>query len=244
MKIKWTLALRVGLLATIVLICPFVRCAFGQGHTIKLTNGNFINIQVCNDQTFRIRVSPSNSFPETLMERYDIVKRDWNKETKVTKHGSDYRLATDRNRLEINGKDGTVTVRSSSDDEIITRLSVVEKGNQTYEALYGTVTDYEQSLPKKEIIGDTTRKDQVSENLKQTKKRVDPAILSLSITPNERFYGGGAASRKAIQHRGSLLRIWATYQQSDMVAPFLVSSRGWGIFNNTTALNYFDVGHF
>lgn len=244
MKIKWTLALRVGLLATIVLMCPFVRCAFGQGHTIKLTNGNFINIQVCNDQTFRIRVSPSNSFPETLMERYDIVKRDWNKETKVTKYGSDYRLATDRNRLEIDGKDGTVTVRSSSDDEIITRLSVVEKGNQTYEALYGTVTDYEQSLPKKEIIGDTTWKDQVSENLKQTKKRVDPAILSLSITPNERFYGGGAASRKAIQHRGSLLRIWATYQQSDMVAPFLVSSRGWGIFNNTTALNYFDVGNF
>ena len=178
------------------------------------------------------------------MERYGVVKKNWNSETKITKHGPNYRLTTLRNRLEINGKNGTVTVRSSSDDEIITSLSVLKKGSRTYEALHEAVTGYEQTFLKKEIIGDTTKESYVSEPVKQTESQVGPAVLSLSIKPDERFYGGGAASRKAIQHRGSLLRMWATYQQSDMVAPFLASSHGWGVFNNTTALNYFDVGHF
>ena len=244
MNIKWKRALRKGWLAMIALSCSLGMRSFGQGHTIELANGKFLNIQACNDQTFRIRVSSSNSFSETLMERYGIVKKDWVGKTNIKKYGSDYRLITNQNQLEINGKDGSITVKSRSGDKIITRLSVLEKENRTHNALYESLTDYEQALTKKEIIGDTTREDGVSERLKQTKSQVEPAILRLSIAPEERFYGGGAASRKAIQHRGSLLRIWATYQQSDMVAPFLVSSRGWGIFNNTTALNYFDVGHF
>src|SRR5690606_6131419 len=122
-------------------------------HTIELSNGNFLNIQTCNNQTFRIRVSPSNSFPETLMERYGIVKKDWDGKTKVTKHGSDYRITTDQNLLEINGKDGEIILRSQSGREIITRLSVLEKEDKTYKGLHETVTDYEQALTKREIIG-------------------------------------------------------------------------------------------
>ncbi|RZF57482.1 glycoside hydrolase family 31 protein [Sphingobacterium corticibacterium] len=244
MNIKWKLALRMGWLVMIALSCSLGIRSFGQGHTIELSNGNFLNIQTCNNQTFRIRVSPSNSFPETLMERYGIVKKDWDGKTKVTKHGSDYRITTDQNLLEINGKDGEIILRSQSGREIITRLSVLEKEDKTYKGLHETVTDYEQALTKREIIGDTTSEDRISEVVKKAENHLQPAIARLSIRPEERFYGGGAASRKAIEHRGSLLRIWATYQQSDMVSPFLVSSGGWGIFNNTTALNYFDVGHF
>jgi alpha-glucosidase (family GH31 glycosyl hydrolase) len=36
--------------------------------------------------------------------------------------------------------------------------------------------------------------------------------------------------------------MWATYQKTEIPAPFLMSSTGWGIFNNITAKNYFDIG--
>lgn len=243
-NIKWKRALPIGWIVVIVLGCSWGMRAFSQGYTLELANGKFLNIQTCNNQTFRIRVASSSNFPETLMERYGIVKKDWGSETNVTKQGSDYRLTTDQNQLDIDAKDGKITLRSLSGGERIMHLSVLEKGDKSYSGLHEAVTDYEQALTKKEIIGDTTTDDRVAEGIKRAESQSDPAIVRLSITPDERFYGGGAASRKAIQHRGSLLRIWATYQQSDMVAPFLVSSRGWGIFNNTTALNYFDVGHF
>src|SRR5690606_41433762 len=106
-----------------------------------------------------------------------------------------------QNQLEIKEKDGSITVKSRSGDKIITRLSILEKENRTYKALHESLSDYEQALTKKEIIGDTTREDRVSEGAIQAESQLEPAILRLSITPEERFYGGGAASRKAIQHR-------------------------------------------
>ena len=68
--------------------------------------------------------------------------------------------------------------------------------------------------------------------------------MEIPLTEGDRFYGGGATSRKNIQHRGEVLRMWATYQKTEITMPFLMSSNGWAIFNNTTSLNYFDVGRF
>ncbi len=73
----------------------------------------------------------------------------------------------------------------------------------------------------------------------------DPAkasILCLSLEDGERFYGGGSTSREHIQHRGELLRMWTTYQHTEMPMPFMMSSRGWGIYNNTSRKCHFDVG--
>ncbi len=36
--------------------------------------------------------------------------------------------------------------------------------------------------------------------------------------------------------------MWATYQHTEIPQPFLMSSEGWGVFNNTTVKNFFDVG--
>lgn len=47
-----------------------------------------------------------------------------------------------------------------------------------------------------------------------------------------------------IQHRGEALRMWVSNQRSEIPVPFVMSSNGWGIFNNTTWLNFFDIGRF
>lgn len=44
---------------------------------ISLKGNRYMQIQVCTDQIFRIRVDTRNEFPPTLMERYGILKTDW-----------------------------------------------------------------------------------------------------------------------------------------------------------------------
>ena len=70
------------------------------------------------------------------------------------------------------------------------------------------------------------------------------SILSISLKDGERFYGGGSTSRDHIQHRGELLRMWTTYQHTEIPMPFMISSENWGIFNNTTRKNFFDIGNY
>ena len=48
-------------------------------HIIKINNHKFIQIEPYTDRIIRIRVSDHKDFPETLMERYGIIKTDWNK---------------------------------------------------------------------------------------------------------------------------------------------------------------------
>ena len=70
------------------------------------------------------------------------------------------------------------------------------------------------------------------------------SLVEIQLKDNERFYGGGSSSRNTMQHRGNALRMWATYQRSEYVIPFVVSSDGWGILNNVTERNYFDIGRY
>ena len=70
------------------------------------------------------------------------------------------------------------------------------------------------------------------------------SIIEILLKDDERFYGGGSSSRNTMQHRGTALRMWSTYQRSEFPMPFVVSSDGWGIFNNITERNYFDIGRY
>lgn len=44
---------------------------------IRLQNGLNMNVEVCTDGIFRIRVTPHSTFSESLMQRYGIIKTDW-----------------------------------------------------------------------------------------------------------------------------------------------------------------------
>ena len=70
------------------------------------------------------------------------------------------------------------------------------------------------------------------------------SILSFTLADDERFYGGGSTSRDHIQHRGEVLRMWASYQIAEAPIPFMMSSAGWGVFDNTTVRSYFDVARY
>ena len=37
--------------------------------------------------------------------------------------------------------------------------------------------------------------------------------------------------------------MWTTYQHTEIPMPFVMSSRGWGVFNNATRKNFFDIGY-
>ena len=213
---------------------------------VPLEDDKFVSIQACTEQIYRIRISDNTDFPETLMERYGILKTEWDS-LKITsrKEKGNRIIQTKRFQFVVNEETGNISVYDFKDKMIIRNILMYPEGDQS------VCKDLAQSLQQyfgKEkqdggIIGDLNYKGTTSES-QSAAHSIQPSVLELSLSPNERFYGGGSTSRKNIQHRGSALRIWATYQKTEIPEPFVMSSEGWGIFNNTTSLNYFDIGHF
>jgi len=213
---------------------------------IPLKNNNYVSIQACTDQIFRIRVSSKADFPETLMERYSILKTDWCS-VKVTskKEKGNRIIQTAGFQLTVNEEIGDISVKDLKGKMIIGNIRVFPEGIQTVcKDLAVSLHQYfgNEKLSDN-IIGDTHKTGISSDTLKSV-NHPKSSVLEVSLTADERFYGGGSTSRKDIQHRGSALRMWATYQKTEIPMPFIMSSEGWGIFNNTTSLNYFDIGRF
>ncbi len=48
-----------------------------QAYDIRLKNGLYMNVAVCTDGIFRVRITPKKALEESLMERYGIIKTDW-----------------------------------------------------------------------------------------------------------------------------------------------------------------------
>jgi len=212
---------------------------------ILLKNNKYLSIQTCSDKIFRVRVSDKAVFSQSLMERYEILKTDWDiVKTSSKKENNNIIVQTDGYQINVNNETGDLSVKDSRGKMVVENMHIYHQGTKTI------CNDLSQSFLKYfsdvrhsgEIIGDNNYiggKD-VSNNQSET----IPSALEIPLTEGERFYGGGATSRKNIQHRGEVLRMWATYQRTEITMPFLTSSNGWAIFNNTTSLNYFDVGRF
>jgi alpha-glucosidase (family GH31 glycosyl hydrolase) len=88
--------------------------------------------------------------------------------------------------------------------------------------------------------------------LKSLVSRADVAIRSelagkgykvrFSLDKGERVYGLGDVSRENIQRRGHSYEIWVKNINSYIPIPMVHTTRGWGVFMNTTWRNVFDVG--
>lgn len=211
-----------------------------------LKNNNNISIQACSDQIFRIRISGNADFPQTLMERYGILKTNWgNVKISSKKEKGNRIIQTPGFQFVVNEETGAILVKDSKGKTIISNVRVYKGERQPI------CKDLGQSLQQyfgkgkqvDGIIGDANFANVASKSVK-AKIPYESSVLEISLAIDERFYGGGSTSRKNIQHRGSALRMWATYQKTEIPMPFLMSSNGWGIFNNTTLLNYFDIGRF
>lgn len=62
-----------------LLVCLFfLQSVFAAGEKqsfdVRLQNGLNMNVEVCTDGIFRIRVTPRPTFSESLMQRYGIIK--------------------------------------------------------------------------------------------------------------------------------------------------------------------------
>ena len=224
----------------------WVNFSFAQKETIiRLKNKKYLSIQACTNQIFRIRISSDKEFPESLMERYGIIKTDWNQTEFSTRNEKDKKIILTKNyRILVDNNAGDITIEDLKGKSIIGNISFPDEGDPVVSGLKESLNNkFKKTKTGSGIIGDTNYSASKKKK-KNGNQNTGNSLISISLKEAERFYGGGSTSRDNIQHRGEALRMWATYQIAEVPIPFLMSSNGWGIFNNTTSLNFFDIGRY
>ena len=215
-------------------------------HKVKINDGLTVSVEACSGSIFRIKVSPRKDFTESLMERYELIKTDWSDvKTDISDKGGVWTLKTPEYSLAINKKTGVMTVKDAKGGKVIREVRFLPEKEGLCGEMRSFINEKYADLKVADngggIIGDDNGK------FGEVDKHEIPAadavsILSFSMEDGERFYGGGSTSRDHIQHRGEFLRMWTTYQQTEIPMPFMMSSRGWGIYNNSTRKSFFDIG--
>lgn len=216
-------------------------------HKVKINDGLTVSVEACSGSIFRIKVSPRKDFTESLMERYELIKTDWSEvKTDISDKGGVWTLKTPEYSLAINKKTGVMTVKDAKGGKVIREVRFLPEKEGLCGEMRSLINEKYAGLKVADngggIIGDDNGK------FGEVDKHEIPAadavsILSFSMEDGERFYGGGSTSRDHIQHRGEFLRMWTTYQQTEIPMPFMMSSRGWGVYNNSTRKSFFDIGN-
>ena len=208
-------------------------------------NGNTVRVDVCDEGIFRVRISPRKEFEESLMERYGCIKTDWAPvKTTESSKGNEWTVATKGYSLTVNKKTGVISLKDAKGNSVVREIKLLDDGDKLSTSLRETINKKWEALNVTSngggIIGDE------QEFAKMDKREIPGAMkistISIKMEDGERFYGGGSTSRDHIQHRGELLRMWTTYQHTEIPMPFMMSSRGWGIYDNTTRKSFFDLG--
>ena len=216
-------------------------------HKVKINDGLTVSVEACSESIFRIKVSPRKDFTESLMERYEIIKTDWSEvKTDISDKGGVWTLKTPEYSLAINKKTGVMTVKDAKGGSVIREVRFLPEKEELCGTMRAFINEKYADLKVADngggIIGDDNGKfGEVDKNEIPAADAV--SILSISMENGERFYGGGSTSRDHIQHRGEFLRMWTTYQQTEIPMPFMMSSRGWGVYNNSTRKSFFDIGN-
>lgn len=216
-------------------------------HKVKINDGLTVSVEACSESIFRIKVSSRKDFTESLMERYELIKTDWSEvKTDISDKGGVWTLKTPVYSLAINKKTGVMTVKDAKGGKVIREVRFLPEKEGLCGEMRSFINEKYADLKVADngggIIGDDNGK------FGEVDKHEIPAadavsILSFSMEDGERFYGGGSTSRDHIQHRGEFLRMWTTYQQTEIPMPFMMSSRGWGVYNNSTRKSFFDIGN-
>lgn len=216
-------------------------------HKVKINDGLTVSVEACSGSIFRIKVSPRKDFTESLMELYELIKTDWSEvKTDISDKGGVWTLKTPEYSLAINKKTGVMTVKDAKGGKVIREVRFLPEKEGLCGEMRSFINEKYADLKVADngggIIGDDNGK------FGEVDKHEIPAadavsILSISMEDGERFYGGGSTSRDHIQHRGEFLRMWTTYQQTEIPMPFMMSSRGWGVYNNSTRKSFFDIGN-
>lgn len=235
---------------TLLAVACFAMALLAQAnpaHKVKINDGLTVSVEACSESIFRIKVSPRKDFTESLMERYELIKTDWSEvKTDISDKGGVWTLKTPEYSLAINKKTGVMIVKDAKGGKVIREVRFLPEKEGLCGEMRSFINEKYADLKVADngggIIGDDNGK------FGEVDKHEIPAadavsILSISMEDGERFYGGGSTSRDHIQHRGEFLRMWTTYQQTEIPMPFMMSSRGWGVYNNSTRKSFFDIGN-
>ena len=216
-----------------------------QGLSLSAAQKDTLKIDVCAPGIFRVRISPEGEFPQSLMERYGILKNDWETpDVKEYKDADTWTISTSTHTLKVDIKAQTISLLEADGKAVIEGISFQGPGSPLSRELRDSIqVQYGGMITRRNggIIGD----DDGSLSEMDKTEGGDPlksCVIRIPIKDNERFYGGGSTSREHIQHRGERLRMWATYQHTEIPMPFMMSSEGWGVYSNSTRKSYFDMG--
>lgn len=215
-----------------LLVCLFfLQSAFAAGEKqsfdVCLQNGLNMNVEVCTDGIFRIRVTPRSTFSESLMQRYGIIKTDWDPVPVSPKDNKQqFEVSTGAYRLKVDKKTGAISVSDRKGRVIIEKVVFLTSADPLCIELGEVINAKYKDMKvpnNRTIIGDDKNPGNMKDQA-ETGDYKNTSILSISLKDGERFYGGGSTSRDHIQHRGELLRMWTTYQHTEIPMPFMISS--------------------
>ncbi len=235
---------RTTLLAALLLVSCLGALA-NPIHQVKLADGTTVGIEVCADGIFHVQISPGGTFSETLMTRYGITRSDWPEVDYTLEQQAGAHVFQSAKACLTLSQEGVITLKDAEGKTIVRQICFLRPGSAPVKVLADAVNQKFADLfvpVNNGIIGDDEGKLSGGARLDAGNPEVASG-LSLTMEDGERFYGGGSTSREHIQHRGELLRMWTTYQHTEIPMPFMMSSRGWGIFNNTSRKCHFDVGY-
>lgn len=240
-----------------------------QGVELKLDSGDTLRICPVRPDIFRVRLSKTGVFHESLMERYDIVRSTW-PITPFTVERSDnaWRVKTDRAILVIQKSNGRLSLLNAQGTKLVENISPLASqlsgaeltGYRKRQTWLQNFFQYGKKESEARILGEPEQKK--ARKFEYIERVITDESLprfgaTFSMKDDERFYGLGSASVKRIQLRGHAYRNWVEYrkrkgfdkktapwEQTNGPVPFLMSTRGWGLFVNTTWLHYVDVGRY
>lgn len=228
---------------SLLMLLPVAISVVAKNCVVKTADGFAVSIENCVEDIFRIKITPGSEFPESLMERYGLIKTDWPEiNAKVTE--TDQIATIENNRfiltvdkevfsIKVQDKEGRIVVKPISylppqDCRIKQMGDMLDKRYEWCKA-QTMIAGTEQEAPEAHTVNDVG---DVSRN----------SMLGFELDPDELFYGGGNASHEHLQHRGEILRMWTRFSYSGMAVPYIMSNRGWAVYSNSTVRSYFDIG--
>ncbi|NBC81790.1 MAG: DUF5110 domain-containing protein [Bacteroidetes bacterium] len=199
-----------------------------------MTNQLFLKAEKYTENILRFRISYKDVFQESLTERYNII-----------------RLQTEEIIPNASIEpSGTITMPESTGSRInqFSAYPFSDFDNLSWsdhERIRQMILKYADEPSEGSVIGEPDDIINTRENNAPDKaaKNTQGSIIKIPMQNDERFFGLGSSSEGRLQLRSGIYRIWAQYQVSEMPAPLILSTDGYGILINSTTKTYFDVGH-
>ena len=170
-----------------------------------------------------LRIRESATHGKTLAERYGILT--------LPEEFSDCGMATTGDSIILkDGRKLPFRIVSGDSDEY---NELHESFREEFKSKF---TDYQA------IIGAPAEASKPSPIPTDTLPPEASYAIRFEISDDARFYGLGEGANDRIELRGRAYQNWVRYQYNEIPIPLVISSEGWGIWLNSRARSFVDIG--